>query len=435
MATQPSAAGNEQPAEQPDQRQGPQSHGRRPGWGAYLRALGPGLISGASDNDPTTVASITVIGATTVYRLSWLMVLLYPMLAAIQIISAQIGVVTKSGLQQVVRATYGRGLGLVLLVAVVAVNLVTIGADLGAGADALSILLHVPRQVAVIPFAVVLLGILLFGSYRTVERILRYVLLVFAAYIVSAFLAHPDWGAVLHDTIVPQISFDPVYIQGALALLGTTLTSYAYVWETIEESEEGTPVTQLGLARADAGFGMFYAVAIFWFTLICAGATLGAHHIQVQTAQQAAQALAPVAGPLATDLFAIGLLASAVLAVPVLAASTAYILGQEFGWRSSLSERVWTAPLFYAAVVVTMLVAVIISFTNISPIQLLFIASIAGGLGTPISLVFLLLVARSRRIMGQYRIGKVLTTIGWATTLLITAISAYFLWQQFGGGS
>lgn len=398
----------------------------------YIRALGPGIISGASDNDPTTVATMSVLGASTMYRLSWLVVLIYPMLATIQIISASVGVVCKRGLQRIVAKEYGRGWGLLLLVSVVAVNLVTLGADLEGGAAALGLIFGVDWRWFVIPFAAATLGMLLFGSYPIVQRVLQYVLLVFVAYIVSAFFAHPNWGQVLHDTILPSVSFNNTYIQGALALLGTTLTSYAYVWETIEEAEQRPPITELGLAQADAGFGMFFAVGIFWFILISTGATLGVHNTQVQTAQQAAQALKPVAGPIAGYLFATGLLASAILAVPVLAATTAYVVGQEFGWRSSLSSSIWRARRFYGALAAALLIGVGVSFAGVSPIQLLYWSGIVGGIATPVSLVFLLLVARDHTIMGEHPIGRTLTVIGWGTTLLISAISLYFLWQQFG---
>jgi len=243
---------------------------------------------------------------------------------------------------------------------------------------------------------------------------------------------------VLHDTIAPPISFHRDYIEGALALLGTTLSSYAYVWETIEEAEESggqsrrRRLAHLGLAEADAGVGMFLAVAIFWFILISTGATLGIKHQQVQTAQDAARALQPVAGAIASYLFAIGLLASAILAVPVLAASSAYIVGEEFDWRCGLSERVRHAPRFYAVLLGTVVVGVVIAYLGISPIQLLYWSSIAGGLGTPISLVFLLKIARDHRLMGEETTGRVVAAVGWLTTALVTAISLYFLYQQLG---
>lgn len=398
----------------------------------YIRALGPGLISGASDNDPTTVATLAVLGASTIYGLSWLTILIYPLLASIQIISAQVGVVTEDGLQSIVRNAYGRRWGLVLLISVLAVNVVTISADLEAGAASLGLMFNLPWQWFILPFGLGMLALLVFGSYQALERVLRFVLLVFVAYIASTFLAHPNWGAVFHQTLQPPISLDKTYIEGMLALLGTTMTSYAYVWESIEEAEEKPPISSLGLARADAGVGMLFTVVIFWFILIGTGATLGVNHLPIQTAQDAARALEPVAGPLASDLFALGLLASAILAVPVLAATTAYMMGQEFGWACGLSNSVERARRFYLVVAASIFIAIAVSFIGISPIRLLFVSSIVGGIGAPISLAFLLRVAGNRRIMGDRPIGRVLAVIGWGTAIMIGAISLYFLWQQFG---
>jgi Mn2+/Fe2+ NRAMP family transporter len=398
----------------------------------FIGALGPGFISGASDDVPTTVATLAVLGATTIYGLSWLTILIYPLLASIQIISAQVGVVTEDGLQSIVRRTHGHRWGLVLLISVLAVNLVTISADLQAGAASLGLIFGVSWQWFILPFGLGMLALLIFGSYQALERVLRFVLLVFVSYIASTFLAHPNWGTVFHQTLHPPISLNRTYIEGMLALLGTTLTSYAYVWESIEEAEERPPISSLGLARADAGVGMLFAVAIFWFILIGTGATLGVNHLPVETAQDAARALTPVAGALASDLFALGLLASAILAVPVLAATTAYMMGQEFGWPCGLSNRVERAGRFYLVVAVTILFAIVVSFLGISPIRLLFISSIVGGIGTPISLAFLLRVAGNRRIMGERPIGTLLSVVGWGTAVVIGATSVYFLWQQLG---
>lgn len=424
-------AGKRRQSAQPAKRTREPGRGRD--WLAYVKALGPGIISGASDNDPTTVATMAVLGASTVYGLSWLLVLVYVFLAAIQIISAQVGIVAKGGLQRAVRQAFGKRWGFLLLAAVLAVNLVTIVADLEAGAAALSLLFGLNWRWFVLPFGLAMVLLLLFGSYRAISRVLEFILLVFVAYIVSAFLAHPDWGQVLAHTLIPHIRFQHAYIEGMLAMLGTTLTSYAYVWESIEESEERLPIRELGLARADAGFGTFFAVAIFWFILISTGATLGVSHQPVTTAAQAARALEPAAGALASDIFAVGLLASAVLAVPVLSATTAYMLGEEFGWRRGLSEPVRRARRFYIAVGGAILFAVAVAFAGVSPIRLLYISSIAGGIGTPISLAFLLLVARDTRVMQSHPIGPVLTGIGWAATIMIGAISLYFLGQPLLG--
>src|SRR5579883_821152 len=405
----------------------------RSGLRELLGTLGPGFISGASDNDPTTVGTLAVVGATTRYGLSWLVLFLLPMLASVQIISARVGIVTHRSLQEVVRGRYRLVAAQVLLVSVLAVNLITIGADLEAGADALGLLIPVAWRLFVAPYALVLLALLVFGTYRKIERVLSYVLLVFVVYVAAAVLAHPNWGTVLRDTVVPHLSLSKTYVEGALSLLGTTLTSYAYVWETIEQSEKRLHVERLGLAQADAGVGMIAAVAIFWFILIATAATLGVHHQSVQTAQDAARALQPAAGRLASALFGVGLLASSVLAVPVLAATSAYVLAQQLHWRSGLSERFHRARPFYLAVGVALLLAVGIALAGVSAIDLLFWAGIAGGLGTPISLAFLLSVARDRTVMGERRIGPLLLVLGWGTALVVSAASLYFLWQTLAG--
>src|SRR5919199_2798939 len=260
---------------------------------ALLPALGPGLIAGASDNDPTTVASLAVIGSTTAYGLAWLVVLVIPMLVVVQVVSASVGVVARAGLEDVIRVRYGRLWGLVALFLVLAVNLITLAADLEGGSAALSLLTGRPYQWFMLPFALAVAALLVWGSYRALERGLRYVLLVFLGYIVTAFLAHPNWSRVLQDTLVPHVSFSRAYVAGALALLGTTLTSYAYVWETIAEAQEQPSLRRLGLVQVDAGLGMAMAGVIFWFILIGTGATLGVHHKQGETAQDAAAPRAP----------------------------------------------------------------------------------------------------------------------------------------------
>ncbi|HEU5441539.1 MAG TPA: divalent metal cation transporter [Ktedonobacterales bacterium] len=410
-------------------RQQPRLRGlaRKPG--ALLKALGPGLIAGASDNDPTTVASLAVVGSTTAYGLSWLVVLVIPMLIVVQIISAAVGVVARRGLEDAVRMRYGQRWALVPLALVLAVNLITLGADLEGGSDALSLLTGVPYLWFVVPFAVGVGAFLVWGSYSALQRVLRYVLLIFLAYILSAFLARPNWGDVLARTVIPHLSLAPAYVAGALALLGTTLTAYAYVWETIEEQAEHPPLRRLGLVQVDAGIGMAFSGLIFWFIVIGTGATLGIHHLPVTTSQQAAQALAPFAGQLASALFGIGLLASAVLALPVLAGTSAYVLAEAFGWRRSLDATFHQAPQFYVSLLLSLGVGMALALAGFHPIQLLFACSIAGGLGTPITLALMMLVARDPRVMGDRRIGARLAIAGWAVTGVVVVAGALFLWQ------
>lgn len=398
---------------------------------AGLRGLGAGLIAGAADTDPTTVATLAVIGATTTYGLAWLIVLIIPMLSVVQVVSASVGVVCKTGLEDAIRARFGRLWATVTLLLILAVNVLTLAADLEGGCAALQLLTGIPYQWFPVPLAVAVGALLVWGNYSIVERVLRYVLLVFLGYVAAAFLSRPDWGAVLSHTFIPHLEASPVYITGALALLGTTLTSYAYVWETIQQGAERPGIGRLGLAQLDAGAGAVAAGLLFWFILISTGATLGVHHEAVHTAEDAAHALAPLAGQYASTLFGLGLLASALLALPVLTATSAFVMAEAFGWRRSLDVGFSRAPRFYVALVISLAVAVGITLVGVTPIRLLFLSSLVGGLGTPVTLLFLMLLSRDHRMMGEHRIGGRLATAGWVVTLIVAAACALFLWQTF----
>ena len=392
-----------------------------------VRSISPGLVAGASDNDPTTVGTLAVVGATTAYALSWLVVLLLPMLVVIQVISAQVGVMTGMGLQEVVARRWRRPLVAVFLASVVIVSVLTIAADLEAGAAALGLLFHVGWSWLVAPLGVVLLALLVVGSYDEVVAGLRWVLLAFVAYVVSAFLTHPRWATVLRASVVPTFNLSHDYVDGALALLGTTLTSYVFVWQTIEESEQGRHSQQLGAARLGAAVGIGLTVAVFWFILVGTGATLGQHHVHIQTADQAAQALQPVAGSAARYVFGVGLLASAVVALPVIMATTAHVVGDSFDWRTGLSERITRARRFYAVLGASIALGAAISLVGISPIQVLFVASIAGGLGTPVSLVFLLRAAADEQLMGGRPVSGWLLLSGWVVAAVLSGLGLTYL--------
>jgi len=398
---------------------------------AALRGMGSGLIAGAADTDPTTVASLAVVGATTTYGLAWLVILIIPMLSIVQVVSASVGVVCKTGLEDAIRGRFGQVWATLTLLLILAVNVLTLAADLEGGCAALQLLTGIPYQWFLVPLAAAVGVLLIWGNYAIVERILRYVLLVFLSYIVAAFLSRPEWGVVLSHTFIPHLETSQVYITGALALLGTTLTSYAYVWETIQQGEERPGIGRLGLVQLDAGAGAIVAGLLFWFILISTGATLGVHHKTVETAEDAARALAPLAGQYASILFGLGLLASALLALPVLTATSAFVMSEAFGWRRSLDVGFSRARRFYIVLVITLAAAVGITLFGVSPIRLLFLSSLAGGLGTPVTLLFLMLLARDRRMMGEHRISGRLAIAGWVVTLIVAAACVLFLWQTF----
>lgn len=305
-----------------------------------LRSMVPGIISAASDNDPTTVASLAVIGSTTVYGLGWLVLLAIPMLAVVQAISSQLGVVAKgSGLEDIVRQRYGVVSAVVVLLAVLVVNILTFSADLEGGGAALQLLTGLPYQWWIIPLAGLSAALLIWVNYARIQSILIYIPLAFLAYIAAALLAHPDWQRILIDSFIPHFERSEAYTAGAIALLGTTLTAYAYVWQGIETAEERPPLRRLGLVQIDSTVGAVTAGITFWFIVIATGATLGVHHRTVETAEQAASALTPFAGRFASVLFGVGLLGSALLALPVLLATPAYVVAEMFRWVGQLDAE------------------------------------------------------------------------------------------------
>jgi Mn2+/Fe2+ NRAMP family transporter len=399
-----------------------------------LTDLGAGIVSGASDNDPTTVATLAVVGSTTTYALSWLVVLIVPMLAVVQSIAARCGAVSKRGLEDAVKERYGRGWALVMVAAVLAVTVLTLAADLEGGAAALGLLTHIDYRWFVLPFAAVSAALLIWGRYRTIAGVLQYVALLFFAYVIAVVAAHPNWAEVARATFLPHWPTSKDEVAGAVALLGTTLTSYAYVWETIEVAHDRPPLARLGLVQVDAVIGTLFAGAIFWCIVICTGATLGTHHHIVSTTEEAARALEPIAGRYASLLFGIGLLASAMLAVPVLAGTSAYVIAEAFGWRASLDARFARARAFYVALVIGIGLATAIAYLGIKPIALLFAASIAGGFGTPVTLTLMLLIARDRRTMKGHHIGGRTLAAGWAVNAIVIAACAMYFVQTLRGG-
>ncbi len=397
---------------------------RRHGITELLRSVGPELISGASDNDPTNVGTAAVVGATSAYQLAWLALLVAPLLAVVQVIAAHVGTTARNDVQTLALRRYGRPVAAILLISVVVVNVVTIAADLQAGAAGIGLLAGVESRFLVVPLGLALVALLLVGGYEQVMTVLRYLLLGFLAFGAAAFLAHPDWNRVLRSSLVPTLSLRRDVVVGALAMLGTTLTSYVYVWETIGRGLEESPDTAAkvgGLARARTGavIGAVFTAVSFWFMLVASAATLGQRHETVSSAQEAAAAIRPLAGSLAGDLFGLGLVISAVVALPVLMATTAYMVGAHFDWRRGLSQRVTHARGFYAVLTASIVLALVVSLAGVSVIGMLVAASVIGGFATPIGLVILVLLARDPSVMGTKPISRNLAVAGWTVAVVV----------------
>ncbi|RLU96773.1 hypothetical protein CTZ27_17385 [Streptomyces griseocarneus] len=416
----------------------PDAPARRPDpavtWRSCLRAVGPGLVAGASDTDPTTVATIAVIGSETVYGMGWCVLALFPCIAVIQSIATRVGVASGLDLQAAVAATHTPAVRRLLLLSVLAVNIVTIAADLEAGAAALGLLTGRDWRWFAAPLSLVLLAAVLLLGYHALQRAMKYLLLVLLAYAAAAVLAHPDWGAVARGTFVPRIHWNREFLFNTLSLTGTTATSYVYVWQTLSQSEERVPWHRHRLRQFDALAGGIFATAVFWCILVATGATLGVRGLTVETAQDAAQSLRPVAGAWAGDLFACGLLASALVALPVITATTAYVTGTHLNWPCGLSLRLRDAPRFFAAMGVSVLVGLAATLVGIAPVQLLYWSGVVGAVGTPVGLALLLRVAAHPALMNGRVIGRATKAAGWAVTALITAVGVAGLVQLLAQG-
>jgi Mn2+/Fe2+ NRAMP family transporter len=370
------------------------------------------------------------MGAGTMYGLAWLTLLLFPMLAIVQAISTQVGLTSGRDLQRAVVERHGPVLRWSLLSSILAVNIVTIAADLEGGAAALGLLLDKDWRWFVVPLSVLLLGTLVITSYRGMRTASVLLLPFVLAYAGAVVFARPQWADVLSGSFVPHFEWTDEYLNDTVSLLGTTLTSYVYVWQTIAHSEDKPRLSQLRVRQLDAIVGSFFAVATFWLILVATGATLGRQHLSVDTAAEAAQALRPIAGPIAGGLFAVGLLVSSMIALPVIMETTAYVVGAQFNWRRGLSFKMAEAPRFYGALVVAVALGILLAFSGISTIRLLFIAGIIGGIATPLGLTALLRIAGDRRLMRGKPVGRPMLIAGWATTVSIGALSLVFIVVQ-----
>ncbi len=363
--------------------------------------------------------------------MAWLVILLLPMLAVVQAIAASVAAVSQLSLQQAIARSYGRAPAIIAGVAIVVISLLTLGADVQAGAEALTLLSGVPFYYFVVPVVLAIGWLLATKSYLKVERLLAWLTLIFLCYVASAVFARPDWNAVLRAIVVPHFEFSRVYLTGAVALLGTTLTSYVYFWESIEVAERRPARSQTRAIQADAVIGMLVAGSSFLFILVATAATLGRQHLPVQTAAEAAAALRPLAGVWDQTLFAIGLLASAAIAIPVIAATNGYVVAQTLGARSGLTSTPREAPLFYGVIFATLALGAALAMLPIPTISLLYWVSVAAGIATPITLALTMLVAQNSATMQGRPISRLLAGAGWTVTTVVALSSFGFIASLF----
>jgi NRAMP (natural resistance-associated macrophage protein)-like metal ion transporter len=400
------------------------------------KILGPGLVTGASDDDPSGVGTYAVAGASLGYATLWTMLITVPMMVAAQFIAAKVGQVTGKGLAGALRRYhYSPWMVYPAVISLAVVNTINAGVDIGAIAAAMNLLIPVPVVALVIPVAMIILALQIGGSYRTIAGVFKLITLSFFAYIGAATLAHPHLGEVLRGTLIPTLRLDGAFLTTLVALLGTTISPYMWFWQANQEVEErialgqgrlwqrrGTTDTELRYAKWDVNLGMLFSNLIGYFIILATAATLfKAGKTDIKSAAEAAEALRPLAGDAARVLFALGLIGSGFLAVPVLSSSAAYAVAEAFGWRHGLDQKPRRAKEFYLVIAGSTAIGMLINFAGINPIDALFWTAVLNGFLTPPLLMLLMRIANDRAIMGDRVNGRGLNIIGWATTVVMTA--------------
>jgi NRAMP (natural resistance-associated macrophage protein)-like metal ion transporter len=414
----------------------------RPAKRGVLAFLGPGLITGASDDDPSGIATYSQVGAQFGYGMSWVMLFSYPLMAAIQEISARIGRVTGQGIAGNIRAHYSVGLlrGIVGLLLIA--NVINLGADLGAMGEALQLLVGGSAHLYVVVFAVVCAWLEIFSRYERYVSVLKWTTLSLFAYVATVLVVDVSWRDVVYSALLPSFSWQKDYIVAIVAVLGTTISPYLFFWQSSQEAEDeqDTPgarplmlapeqaPAEIHRIRIDTYLGMGFSNLISLFIIITTAATLHANGItDIQTSAQAAEALRPIAGPFAFAVFAAGIIGTGMLAVPVLAGSAAYALGEALGWPIGLARRPLDAKAFYGTIAVATLIGIIINFVDIDPIKALFWSAVLNGVvAVPLMVVMMIMTMRPQ-VMGEFILPRPLWTMGW----LSTAVMAFTVATMF----
>lgn len=406
--------------------------------------LGPGLTTGASDDDPSGIATYSQAGAQYGFGLLWLSLFTFPLMAVVQEMCARIGLVTGRGLAGSIRTHFGKRVLYVSTIFLFAANTFNIGADIGAMANAAQLMVpHINFTFTVFGLTIFILALQIFTPYVTYARYLKWLALVLFAYILSATLARPDWHTVFGSVLVPHLSLTKDSLLLVCAVLGTTITPYLFFWQTSQEIEEeiaagqttlkqrqGSNPTQIRKMRIDVWVGMLFSNIVMFFIIAACASTLFTHGVtNIGTAAQAAVALKPFAGANASLLFAVGIFGMGLLAIPVLAGSSAYAISESLGKRQGLNNKLKQGYAFYGVIIISMMVGLGLNFIGLNPIKALIYSAVLNGIVAPIILVQIVLIASNRHIMKEWTNGRVSAAIGWITALLMIVSGIAAIWS------
>jgi Mn2+/Fe2+ NRAMP family transporter len=402
-----------------------------------LQVLGPGLITGASDDDPSGISTYAQVGSQYGTGLLWMALITYPLMAAVQEMCARIALHTGVGLGVTLRKKFPTWLVALCIIALVVANTVNLGADLGAVAAGGELLSrdHIHANWLIVPAALLIIGLQLFTSYATIFRLFKYLSLALFAYVITVFIVHPPLVATLIATVIPHVQWDTGFVTAVVAVLGTTISPYLFFWQASSEVDEmkaagaltrsarrGVSRKELRAARFDIMVGMGFSQLVMYCIILTSATVLHAHgQTNIQTAQEAANALQPIAGQFAFILFAAGMIGTGLLAVPILSGSAAYALKEFMNISGSLAVKFHYRPTFYVIIIAATAVGAALNFDGVNPVAALFIAAVINGVVAPPLLLLIVLLASDRKIMGAHVSGKLSQSLTWMATAAMTA--------------
>lgn len=404
----------------------------------FFSNLGPGLIAGAADDDPSGISTFSVTGAAFGYAPLWTTLFTFPLMIAVQLMCARLGLVTGRGLGGMVRRTYPRSVLWTACAILLVANTVNIAADLAGMGASMQMITGVPSQIWTLVFTAVIVVLLFLSTYVTIARIFKWLTLVLFAYVIAAFFAHPDWHAVLVSTFVPHLEASARFFAVLVGIFGTSISPYLFFWQAAQEVEEeramgrttlamrkGATPEELHGARNDVITGMFVSQLVMYFIILTTAATLHRHGVtEIATARDAANALRPLAGQFAYLLFTLGVVGAGMLAVPVLAGSSAYAIAEAGAWRGTLRDRPHASPRFYLVIAVSMLLALALDFAGLDPVRSLFWSAVLNGVLAPPLIVLVVLLTSNSKVMGEHVNPPILKWIGWFTALVMAVCTA-----------
>jgi NRAMP (natural resistance-associated macrophage protein)-like metal ion transporter len=407
----------------------------------FLKILGPGLITGASDDDPSGIATYSQAGAKFGLATLWTALLTFPLMAAIQEMCARIGIVTSQGLTTNIRNNYPKSILYLMILFTFPAVILNIGADIaGMGAVGNLIFPSIPSYFFTIAFTGILMGLIIYLPYKKISASLKYLCVFLLLYLVVPFLVKQDWSDIAKHTFIPTIKFNKDFISIIVAILGTTISPYLFFWQATMEAEDikhkkrRLIVDKRTIQKMDmdVDFGMLFSNLVMFFIILTTGTVLFKGGItEINSVEQAAKALEPLAGKLSYLLFALGIIGTGLLAIPVLTGCLSYMLSETFNWNGDLDKKYYQAKPFYWVIIISLLIGLAINYVGINPIQALLYTAILYGVTSPVLITVILHISNNKKVMGKFTNGKWSNILGVIALILMTASTALLIYFQF----